>query len=213
MNLYSFESKPKISPFAPEWRFYMGEEQLEGIDWHHIAQLILSKEKQIIASTPMGNDGYTGLGENSLTSRYKYFNVFAWPDRELENLKVLIKNAHDAFLNIFGIPIAPVWIQCWANVMRSGEKINTHVHTVEPDCYLGGHVTIQCENTSTVYVNPINVLNDPMEYRSINVPGKLTLFQNCIPHYTTTHQGHQERISIAFDLSIDDYGDPNRILL
>lgn len=213
MQVLSFESKPKISPFAPEWKFYMCEEQLEGIDWNHISQLILKKEKEIIANTPVGNDGYTGLGTESLTSRYKYFNVFAWEDDEIQKLRSKIKETHDAFLKLFGISIQPVWIQCWANVMRQGQKIKTHVHTVGPDCYLGGHVTIQCNNTSTVYVNPINVLNDPMEHNSINVPGKLTLFQNCIPHYTTTHYGKQERISIAFDLSLDNYGDLNRILL
>ena len=37
-------------------------------------------------------------------------------------------------------------------------------------------------------------------YHAENVPGKLTLFPNYIPHYTSIHQEDFPRITIAFDL-------------
>ena len=71
---------------------------------------------------------------------------------------------------------------------------------------------VQCSNTSTIYINPVNQINDPEEYISINEVGKITLFQNCIPHYTTKHEDDTERISIAFDLFVhDDNGNKNFI--
>ena len=46
----------------------------------------------------------------------------------------------------------------------------------------------------------MNQINDPETYKSKNEVGKITLFQNCIPHYTDIHQDEKERITIAFDL-------------
>ena len=61
---------------------------------------------------------------------------------------------------------------------------------------------MDCKNTSTYYINPINQLNEPEVYKSKNEPGKLTLFQNFIPHYTDKHRGETKRVTIAFDLSL-----------
>jgi len=63
------------------------------------------------------------------------------------------------------------------------------------------------ENTATHYINPVNQINDPEIYSSKNDPGKITLFQNCIPHYTDIHKGNQERITIAFDLTVKKEAD------
>jgi ATP-dependent phosphoenolpyruvate carboxykinase len=86
--------------------------------------------------------------------------------------------------------------------MEKGKKINPHLHSVNSDCYLGGHVCVQVNNTSTYYINPINQINDPEIYQSKNQVGKITLFQNNIPHFTDEHKNDKERITIAFDLSL-----------
>ena len=119
-----------------------------------------------------------------------------------------------AFINYLNIDKRKLWIQCWANVMRKGERISPHIHSVKNDSYLGGHIMVQCDNTDTVYINPVNQLNEPDVYKSENVVGKLTLFQSYIPHYTTEHKGDQERISIAFDIFLDNVKNlDNKILL
>ena len=86
--------------------------------------------------------------------------------------------------------------------MRKGEKIQPHIHGVKPDTYLGGHICIQCNNTSTNYINPINQINDPEIYSSKNEIGKITLFQNNIPHFTDIQNTNNKRITLAFDLSL-----------
>ena len=214
MDIIRFLSKPPCTSFAPEWDWIMYEEMLEGVDFDKIAKIILEKEKEIIQTFPPSDkssiDAYTGLGENSLTSRYGSFNVFEWPDFEIQQLKNQIYDNYLKFLqilndeNIRTVPRRKVWIQSWANVMRKGEKILHHLHSTSPYCYLGGHVTVQTEETSTIYINPINQLNDPQQHTSENRVGKLTFFQNNIPHYTTEYTGTSERITIAFDLVVDE---------
>jgi ABC-type oligopeptide transport system ATPase subunit len=96
--------------------------------------------------------------------------------------------------------------------MRNGEQIKAHLHSTCPYTYLSGHVTVKCENSSTFYINPINQINDPEVYESKNSVGKLTFFQSNIPHYTSVHDGQSERITIAFNIIVDeDYmGRPNK---
>ena len=100
-------------------------------------------------------------------------------------------------------------------MLRDGEEIKPHLHGVHPYIYLGGHITVQCNKSSTVYINPINQLNDPELISIVNEVGKITLFQNNIPHYSTPHKGDKERISIAFDLVYENqpYDNTNMILL
>jgi len=92
-------------------------------------------------------------------------------------------------------------------VLRKGQEILPHIHQTGPWTYLGGHVTVQCHDTSTIYINPINQINDPELYISYNHVGKITLFQHNIPHYTTVYNGESERITIAFDISLAEYVD------
>ena len=45
MNIITMKSEQRISPFAPEWQWVMGEDFLENIDWNEVATIILEKEK------------------------------------------------------------------------------------------------------------------------------------------------------------------------
>lgn len=208
MRVINFESQKRISPLAPEWNYFMCEAEIHGVDWSEVSKIILEKEKEILISTKpvdkSSGDGYTGLGANSLTSRYDKFNVFSWDYPVIKEIHRQVANVHREFISFLNISNQKLYLQCWANVMRNGEGMEPHIHDVTPYCYLGGHITVQCNDTSTVYINPINQINEPQEYRSLNKPGKITLFQNNIPHYTTLHFGDLERISIAFDIVLQN---------
>lgn len=219
-RLINFKSNAKLTPFAPEWNFIIYENIIDKINFKKIASFILNKEKEILKNTTHSKkigsvDGYTGLGKNSLTSRYENFNVLKWNKDEIKKLKKIILKEHDDFLSLLNIEKPKsLWIQCWANVMRKGEKINTHIHSIKPDSYLGGHVCIQCINTFTGYINPLTHVNNPEIFKSDNEVGKITLFQNCLPHYTSTHEDNKkERITIAFDLMIINPNDKNVLQL
>ena len=207
-QVITFRSNAPVSPFAPQWNYFLFESFIDDVNFSELADYILSKEKEVLELPTVINDskysdGYTGLGVNSITSRFNQFNVLNWNHSSIEKIKENILDCHELFLS--GFPFnSPdeLYIQCWVNIMRKGEQIKPHIHSVQPDSYLGGHICVQCENTNTNYINPVNQINDPEVYNSKNEVSKITLFQNCIPHYTDMHNGEKERITIAFDLSM-----------
>ena len=182
--------------FAPkEDKIFIYEDNISSlIDIDNIKETILKKEIEIKKKYKDTDDGDTGL-KDSLTSRFLHYNLYEWPG--MSSLKSIIKKAHDNFRNILNLNEEKnIYSQSWANVMRNGEKINKHSHYYNSYTYLGGHICIQAENTSTYYVNPYNKeVNN-----SKNEIGKITLFPNWIEHYTDTHISNNERITIAFDI-------------
>ena len=215
ITLNVLRSEPALTPFAPKYEYIIGETIIKNIDTKKIAKFILSEEDEILKKYKVSTksnetvDAYTGLGSNSITSRYEYFNLFNFSDKEPEllKLKYQIKKSYNDFLKELGLAnwmLRPVYIQCWANVMRKGQQIKPHIHSVGPHCYLGGHFCVQAKDTNTYYMNPMNQINEPLAMKSPNIPGKLTLFQNSLPHYTDKYEGDSERITIAFDLTLEE---------
>jgi len=209
IGLICFKSENRKTPFAPEWNYIIGESKIENVNFEKVTKLILDKKKEILklpfeVKNNKVLDGYTGLGKNSTTSRYNYYNVLSWQDTEIKKMKNNILNCHNNFLKLLKLDLPKeLYIRCWVNIIRTGEKIKPHLHSVNPYTYLGGHIVITYNNTSTFYINPVNQINDSETYESKNEVGKLTLFQNCIPHYTSENKSIKERITIAFDLQIN----------
>lgn len=198
-----FTSDPPQTPFAPTWDYTIGEKQIN-IDLEELKSIILKKEQEIKTNFPAGSDGNTGLGPDSLTSRFRYFNLLKWDYPVIKDLHKEIKFFHTQYCrHLFGISFSTprLRIRCWANVLRKNQKIKQHYHSIHPHTYLGGHLAVSCSETSTVYVNPIAGKTAGGEYFSENVPGKLTLFPNYIPHYTTQHKEEEPRITVAFDIT------------
>jgi hypothetical protein len=202
INVWQIKSEEPLTPFAPVYNYYICTADLSKlIDFKDIKYTILGKEKSIIEQYKANlNDAYTELGNDSLTSRFAHYNIFNWP--EMYKLKSAVKTIHDLFLQYIKVENRPVWINGWANVMRKGQHIKTHIHNVDQTCYLGGHICVDCEQSSTFYINPVNTINDPEIFEIENKIGQLTLFSNCIPHYTSIHEGNSERITMAFNLNV-----------
>ena len=215
MKIIQFKSNKKSTPFAPEWHYYIGETNInepsgaieEKPDFKVLANYLLEKEKEILKlpkTNKIVSDGYTGLGDNCVTSRHGNFNLFdisKFKNIELEKLKTVILLHFEEFINnLYMKKPKSLYIQCWYNVMRNGEKIEKHIHSTDENSYLGCHICIQTENTSTYYINSINQINDPLIHESKNEVGKITFFSSCLPHFTDKHMSNKERITIAIDL-------------
>lgn len=202
--LKTFSSDPKNNYFAPEWRFDFYETQINNLKLvSEIKDLILLKEQEIIKEFPeVIGDGGTGLGLNSLTARFRNFNIFTWTEPPIVKLQQWIKEEYQNFLKEIPVEDQSVYVGCWANVMRHGEKIQPHWHSCFADSYLGGHFIVATENTSTLYQNPFKP-NEVFEFE--NVPGTLTIFPSHLTHWTNQYLGNDERITIAFDLLPEDY--------
>jgi hypothetical protein len=156
---------------------------------------ILKQESRILKKFPSldadGNffDGQTGLGENSLTSRANHFNVLKWFGTD--RLRKWIKKSYDIHTDSKG---ETIYVQCWANVLRKGQKINAHNHSDDPQSLSGNVVVFTDEKTNTYYDGT------PVE----NVNGKLVIFPSTVFHWTDTYTGDNERITIAFDIISKD---------
>ena len=171
-----------------------------------MCKVILKKEpelmKQYGPTQKTNKDGYTGLGNKSLTSRYDSYDIFK-VDPSIEALIPKIQKVHDKFLKALNLKAPPkIRIKGWANVLRKGESIHPHLHDISSSAYLAGNIPIQCQDTSTFYMNPLNQLNDPEVYETKNQIGSLTLFPSTLPHYTNKHMSSEERITIAFGLKL-----------
>ena len=208
MKCRRFFSAPPVSPYAPQWDFKVGTSICEDIDTNSLSELLLLKEKEVkkLPTTVIDgaeSDGYTGLGSKSTTAKFQSYNILTWDHPEIKKLKSNIAKSVIDYNNECGNKTPDVlWIQCWYNVLRFSQKIKPHHHSISPDCYLSGHFNVQVNNTSTVYMSPINQLNDPEVINIENKVGDMTLFPSYIFHRTTPHYSFKPRITIAFDLNL-----------
>jgi hypothetical protein len=202
--LKTFASPAKNNYFAPEWRFDFYETQLDNVKLvEEIRQLILVKEQEIIQAHPtVTHDGGTGLGPDSLTARFPFFNIFNWTEEPIVKFQQYVKDNYYNFLKEVVVEQQSVYIGCWANVMRFGQRIQPHWHSCFADSYIGGHFIVATENTSTLYQNPHNP-NEQFIFE--NKPGDLTFFPSYLMHWTNEYFGNSERITIAFDIVTENY--------
>ncbi len=205
-EIVNFENGRLQTPTAPTYKCSIFGSYLYNINLDALSTLILEKEAEITSldlPENMISHGYTGLGPKALTSRFKAFNVLTWDHPEVRKLKQEIRYIYNLSSEYFGFEEEErVFVQCWANVLRKGEKMNVHRHSDNTDgSFLSGHFTVQCKDTQTVYQNPFSdVINWPEYYSFNNFPGKINIFNSYIYHYTTEHNDDSERITIAFDL-------------
>ena len=214
MKFYRFISKPPVSPYAPQWDFRVGTSLCEDIDTNSLSEFLLSKEKEVkklptsVDRSGAETDGYTGLGSNSTTAKFQHYNILTWSHPEITKLRSNIAKKLLQYNSECGVKTPNViYIICWYNVLRFGQKIKPHHHSLDPNCYLSGHFNVQVNDTSTVYMSPVNQLNDPDMVDIKNIPGELTLFPSHIFHYTTPHYSFKPRITIAFDLNLNKLHD------
>ena len=209
MHIEHYHNDPPQTPYTPLWDYYLGFTELP-LRVDKLALICLEKEKEILklparyhANGKEVIDGYTGLGKNNTTAKHRDYNVLEWNTPETNNLKKYIRKSVGEYNRMIGNETPEhLWVRCWVNILRFGQRINPHMHTVKANSYLSGHFTIQCRNTSTCYINPVNVLNDPEVIKNKNHPGEFTIFPSYVPHYTTRHYSFIPRITLAMDFSL-----------
>ena len=74
-SFLAFKSAPKNNPFAPEWHYIFVEQATNNINIKSLIVFLLKKEKEIL-KLKSGNDGFTGLGKKSITSKHDNYNLF-----------------------------------------------------------------------------------------------------------------------------------------
>ena len=210
MEIDRYVSSKPLTPYAPSWDFSIGKSVLP-INLELLSKTCLEKEQEILDlpivvlksedKKEIYFDGCTGLGKNSTTSRSWLYNIFDWNTPETNSLKLFVREKIEDYNHKLGnLTPEKLYVQCWYNVLRYGQKIKPHLHCVDENAYLSAHFTIQCDDTSTMYMNPVNQLNDPYIIEEKNKPGNFTIFPEYIPHFTTKHLSDIPRITMAMDI-------------
>jgi hypothetical protein len=161
---------------------------------------ILKNEQKIIKKYPptdynkVKTDGGTGLGYDSLTSRFFHFNILRWLNTN--QLKKEIKKGYESYTNLKNTPLF-VW--GWANIMRKGDRIKPHRHTdvnISPFHALSGHMCVKVDGSTNTYYG-----GEPV----CNVNGEMIFFPSTMTHWTNTYLGNSERITVAFDIYSEEW--------
>lgn len=187
--------------FAPEWQipFYTSIYENQK-DLDNIKSWIIENEKEIILKygDKSRGDGGTGLGEKSLTAQYNNFNLFLETENipEFSRLLDFIREQYKNFISEYQVDPRPCYMWCWANVLRTGQKVDFHNHGSTQYAYLSGNIHLDDYETETKYYHPI----ERFTYNFPNVKGKLTMFPSYIFHDTDIYEQEEPRVSIAFDL-------------
>lgn len=194
MKILNFKNPKPLTPFSPEWNYYIGIVDIsKEINIKDLEISLLKKEKEILNSYPGIDDGGTGLGTESITSRYPYFSL--WQMKQYNLLQIIVNKYLKLFVNSLGYKVDNIYSQCWFNVLRNGEQIQRHFHCTNEYCYLSAHLTVSAKDTHTYYYNPIT----DEHYAERNEVGKLTFFPSWIEHSTDKINDNQERVTVAMD--------------
>lgn len=203
MNIINVKSMHPMTEFSPSWNFSIGTDVWNYDKIDIIEKWLIDNEERIKnLYPPQSNDGGTGLGKNSLTSRFGKYNLFKFADElpELNDLFKFIQVLYLDYLKHHNGQLQDLYIVCWYNVLRKDEKIDEHSHGVDPFAYLSGNFHLNNYETKTYYRCPIDrevIL--PLD----NSKGGISIFPGFVPHYTDTHKKDCLRVSIGFDLHIN----------
>jgi len=200
--LYGWESEPPRTPFAPSYQHIFTDKKIfskeECKEWN---DYLLEQEPILLDKfrTCRGN-GLTGLGDNSITSRFSYFNVFEFDFHLVSKLKKAVYDGMKSILSVSGNTNwqKTLYGKSWFNVLRKEEAMDIHSHGYHEDIFYGFHVTINAIETFTSYHHPIK-----FQESAFHVPNKigyLTLFPDYIPHEVSINRYETPRISIAGDI-------------
>ena len=173
-----------------------------------LSKSILKKEPEILKKYPPTgfdgnfNDGNTGLGMNSTTSRFYHYNVLDWEGTD--TLKKYIKIGYEEYT---GLKDFVIYVKCWVNVMRKGEQIKPHNHCYsnqlpKENHYLCGHLNVQVDGTTSTFYN-LNGHIDEMK----NIIGNIVFFPSYVTHWTNLYNGDSQRITVAFDIKSKEFFD------
>ena len=102
-----------------------------------------------------------------------------------------------------------MYIQCWANVMRNGQKIEAHQHSqdiMDTEDFLCGNLPLQVDGTTSTYYLDTTQRPQDTEVKPIcNMNGQMTIFPGYLTHWTDKYVGNDERVTIAFDILSERY--------
>ena len=193
------KSKFPHTPYAPVWDISLGLykwEEKDKIDT--IREFLLSKEEEIL-DLEYNRDAGTGLGEDSVTTRFGKYNLFNFQDKcsEIGDLFEWLQRAYLNFIAEDGTDFMPLKIISWFNIIKKGQEIKEHSHGAGETGYLSGNMHLDDYPSTTQY------REREMRVNITNEIGGLTFFPSYVNHSVAEWVEDSPRVSLAFDLYLD----------
>ena len=215
MTIKFLATPPPETPFAPNFRIPIYDSG-SGADANNIALInkyVLDMERKIIAK-----EALISSVPKSETDPYKYTQhwkqhnllddqpppaddgtVTRFPkDPSMDYLFKLLRRNYLQFLRETGHDRRKVWIHCWANILRDGEFISPHTHSVAANAYLAGTLYLS-RTTNGIF----KIYKEGTTYEVMPNPGHIIIFPSCLTHYSEKHEGKWARVSLAFDIVVE----------
>ena len=205
MKLINFKSNFPLTPFSPSYNYFIFENDISSeVDINETLSYMFDRERELLKDDK--NIDKSDSEKKFMTIRYKFFNEKIFKMKYMINLvNALKENIYDYSKILHEKIPENLWIQIWCNILRKDQSIDIHQHDASEHSYLSGNLCLQSNNTKTHYINPQNYFKkfNP-EYSSENKKGTLTIFPSTIPHYTDSVKDNDIRVSIAFDVMIEN---------
>ena len=205
MKLINFKSNFPLTPFSPSYNYFIFENDISSeVDINETLSYMFDRERELLKDDK--NIDKSDSEKKFMTIRYKFFNEKIFKMKYMINLvNALKENIYDYSKILHEKIPENLWVQIWCNILRKDQSIDIHQHDASEHSYLSGNLCLQSNNTKTHYINPQNYFKkfNP-EYSSENKKGTLTIFPSTIPHYTDSVKDNDIRVSIAFDVMIEN---------
>lgn len=201
ITISSLEKSQQNNPIGPDWSFNFWHFQNHNPEYNAELTDFLLKESAIILTKypPWKDDGGTGLGPNTTTARYPYFNLLKYDNELIRELKNQLANEIKKFLDQSKIILQDdLYINCWYNVLYPGQHISAHFHSPSREGFISCHYTVSCEESLTYYELPFQ--NGSLSMT--NFIGEGMFFPSYLVHGTSPHNGKNPRITIAMDVGV-----------
>ena len=205
MYIYKIKSELPLTEYAPTWNISIGHDTWpDSNKVDTIRKWLINNEDRIKESYPPLHDGSTGLGNDSVTSRFGEYNLFDFSNElpELNDLLTFMRKAYINFVHNDYTNKIDLAIVCWFNIVKDGQKIEEHSHCLDRDSYLSANMHLDNYPTKTIYRTPYLPVE---EHAFENVKGGISIFPSYVPHKTTEYTSSSEpRVSIACDLRLPE---------
>ena len=120
MNLIRLKSEHPETSYSPSWDIPIFQSMWGATDENVKIRNWLVENEQQFLDLPGNSDGDTGLGLESVTSRFGQYNLFNYADQlpELQQLLTFFRISYLNFVQADQTSIKDLDIVCWFNILR-----------------------------------------------------------------------------------------------
>ena len=171
-----------------------------------ITEFLESKEQYLLQKYKFRSSFGTSLTEKHVSTRSGGYNIFQFLDEcpELNELfGFFVKSYWDYIDTVFPKTAYtgnynPA-LNCWVNILRNGENIGKHKHSLEGSywSFISASIVLRAKNTCTRYMHKEEVISID------NINGSLTVFPPYYDHWTDMHKDNQSRVTLGMDFFFD----------